>query len=66
MIAVDITTSKLHSLVRNAQIYGVADRVLPLCLPMEEADLVRGDFCFCSPPWGGISYVTSNLYSVVQ
>ena len=66
VIAVDIEASKLHNLIHNAGIYGVANRILPLCMRMEEANRIRGDFCFCSPPWGGISYITSDLYSVAK
>ena len=60
MIAVDLDPIKIKCARRNAQIYGVADRINFICGDfLNVARALRPgsvDAVYLSPPWGGPSY----------
>lgn len=65
VVAVDVNPTTVECLIHNAGIYGVNEHVTPILgnwqqlwairdwLPLE---VVRFDFAFSSPPWGGPAY----------
>ncbi|KAI8330805.1 RNA cap guanine-N2 methyltransferase-domain-containing protein, partial [Choanephora cucurbitarum] len=65
VIAIDLDPVKLHCAKRNAEIYGVADRIeFILGNFFDLAPTLKADTVFLSPPWGGPSYLTEDTYDL--
>lgn len=68
VIAIDIDPNKIKFARRNAEIYGVADKIEFIIgdffkvSSMLKADVI--DVIFMSPPWGGPEYVVNNSFSL--
>lgn len=66
MIAIDIDPDKIWMAKRNAQIYGVADKIEFhvgnfFSMPHDKFNV---DAIFMSPPWGGPSYLNEESFSL--
>ena len=69
VISIDIDPVKIKCARRNAQVYGVADKIQFVCANfMHVAESVRRlapiDAVFLSPPWGGPAYRQSAVFDI--
>ena len=67
--AIDIDPKKLEICKNNCKIYGCEDNIDFIeCdfLKIEQYEPIKvtADYIFLSPPWGGISYKNSDVYSI--
>ncbi|CDW56642.1 trimethylguanosine synthase [Trichuris trichiura] len=67
VIAIDIDPVKIKCARRNAEIYGVSDRIEFLCADFfVVAPHLDADVVFLSPPWGGPNYQLSSTFSILK
>ncbi|KFD56356.1 hypothetical protein M513_02811 [Trichuris suis] len=67
VIAIDIDPVKIKCARRNAEIYGVSDRIEFLCADFfVVAPHLDADVVFLSPPWGGPSYQLSSTFNILK
>ncbi|KAJ3055185.1 Trimethylguanosine synthase [Rhizophlyctis rosea] len=65
VIAVDIDPVKIRCAQHNARVYGVEDKIqFVLGDFMELASTLKADAVFLSPPWGGPSYLTAEMFDM--
>ncbi|KAI8348269.1 RNA cap guanine-N2 methyltransferase-domain-containing protein [Blakeslea trispora] len=65
VIAIDLDPVKLHCAKKNAEIYGVADRIeFILGNFFDLAPTLKADTVFLSPPWGGPSYLAEDTFDL--
>lgn len=69
VFAIDIDPKKLEICKNNCKIYGCKDNIHFIeydFLKIEEYKPIKvtADYIFLSPPWGGISYKNSDIYSI--
>uniref|UniRef100_A0A915KGH1 Trimethylguanosine synthase n=1 Tax=Romanomermis culicivorax TaxID=13658 RepID=A0A915KGH1_ROMCU len=65
VIAVDIDPLKIKCARRNAEIYGVADRIQFICADFfHVAPRLKADVCFLSPAWGGPDYQRQTTFDL--
>ncbi|ORZ00610.1 RNA cap guanine-N2 methyltransferase-domain-containing protein [Syncephalastrum racemosum] len=65
VIAIDIDPVKLHCAARNAEVYGVRDRIeFILGDFFQIAPRLKADAVFLSPPWGGPEYHQQEVFNV--
>ena len=67
--AIDIDPKKIDICKNNCKIYNCKDNIYFieydfLKIEQYEPIKVRADYIFLSPPWGGISYKNSDVYSI--
>lgn len=63
MIACDIDGEQIHMARRNAEVYGVADRIEFRHEDFFKAvQTVHADAVFLSPPWGGPEYLSGRAF----
>ena len=67
--AIDIDPKKIEICKNNCKIYNCKDNIYFieydfLKIEQYEPIKVRADYIFLSPPWGGISYKNSDVYSI--
>uniref|UniRef100_A0A5S6QEE2 Trimethylguanosine synthase n=1 Tax=Trichuris muris TaxID=70415 RepID=A0A5S6QEE2_TRIMR len=67
VIAIDIDPVKVKCARRNAEIYGVGDRIEFLCADFfAVAPHLKADVVFLSPPWGGPNYQQCSAFNVLE
>jgi predicted RNA methylase len=69
--AIDIDPKKIEICKNNCKIYNCKNNIYFIehdFLKIEEYEpiKVRADYIFLSPPWGGISYKNSDIYSIKE
>ena len=69
VFAIDIDPKKIEICKNNCKIYNCKDNIYFieydfLKIEQYEPIKVRADYIFLSPPWGGISYKNSDVYSI--
>ncbi len=67
VLALDLDPIKLKCAKRNAQIYGVADRICFICVDFFHiAPMLTNaaDAVFLSPPWGGPAYLDADVFDL--
>jgi trimethylguanosine synthase len=65
VIAIDLDPIKLRCAKRNAEVYGVADRISFICSDFfHVAPTLKADAIFLSPPWGGPSYLETEVFDL--
>ena len=65
VIAIDLDPVKILCARRNAEIYGVQDRIVFLCGDFFHfAPSIRADAVFLSPPWGGPAYRAAGVFDI--
>ena len=65
VIAIDIDPVKLACARKNAEIYGVADRIEFIQGDfLQLAPHLQADVVFLSPPWGGPEYLSAELFDM--
>lgn len=61
VIAIDVKTRNLEVCERNKYIYNISENLECICGNFVNlAPLLKSDVVFIGPPWGGLSYMTSN------
>lgn len=65
VIAIDIDPIKIEMARHNATIYGV-DKKVEFIIGnfLQLADKLKADVVFLSPPWGGPSYTSQQVYDL--
>jgi trimethylguanosine synthase len=66
VVSLELDSSRLAMAKKNAEIYGVADKIEWIEGDMLKAEGVRGDVVFMSPPWGGTGYMALDYYSIFR
>ena len=63
--AIDIDENKINICKNNSKVYQ-CDNNIEFILDnfLNVKNKIKGDFVFLSPPWGGIKYKDSNVYSI--
>ncbi|CAF0834275.1 unnamed protein product [Adineta steineri] len=65
VIAIDIDPKKIEMAKQNARVYGVEDRIEFIQGDfLELAPTLTADIVYLSPPWGGPSYGTIDLFDL--
>ncbi|CAO3672131.1 unnamed protein product [Rhizopus stolonifer] len=65
VIAIDLDPVKIHCARENAKIYGVEDRIeFILGNFFDLAPTLKADVVFLSPPWGGPSYTSADIFDL--
>ena len=69
VFAIDIDPKKIEICKNNCKIYNCKDNIYFiecdfLKIEQYEPIKVKADYIFLSPPWGGISYKNSDIYSI--
>lgn len=65
VIAIDIDPKKIALARRNADVYGVADRIEFVVGDfLTLAPSLQADVVFLSPPWGGPQYLNVDAYDI--
>ncbi len=69
VFAIDIDPKKIEICKNNCKIYGCEDNIHFIehdFLKIEQYQKIKvtADYIFLSPPWGGISYKNSDIYSI--
>ncbi|CAH1282036.1 unnamed protein product [Diabrotica balteata] len=65
VIAIDIDPKKIEIAENNARVYGVSDKIEFIIGDfLQLADSLKADVVFLSPPWGGPSYLSENVYDL--
>lgn len=65
VIAIDIDPVKIEYARHNAEIYRVADRIEFIVGDyMQLAESLKADVVFLSPPWGGPSYLSADVFDI--
>jgi len=65
VIAIDIDPVRLEYARHNACIYGVQDRISFILGDFFQlAPTLKADVIFLSPPWGGPSYISSDIFDI--
>lgn len=70
VLSIDIDPMKLYMAKKNAQIYGVSDRIEFVCADWLTffndghggPSNIKADVFFSSPPWGGLSYLDADKF----
>jgi len=62
---VDIDPNKIQLARHNAKVYGVADRIQFIVGDFFElAPSLKANVVYMSPPWGGVEYLSEDIYNV--
>ncbi|KAH7294645.1 hypothetical protein KP509_27G011300 [Ceratopteris richardii] len=65
VISIDIDPKKSKYARRNAEIYGVSERIEFIVGDfLELAPTLKADIVFLSPPWGGPQYIKAEKYDI--
>ncbi|KAI9140166.1 RNA cap guanine-N2 methyltransferase-domain-containing protein [Paraphysoderma sedebokerense] len=67
VIAIDKSPIRLACLKRNAQVYGVEDRIeciLGDFFELAKSRRLKADVVFLSPPWGGPEYLNADTFGL--
>lgn len=65
VIAVDIEEKKLNICKSNCKVYQCQDNIeFILGDYLNMVGKIKADYVFLSPPWGGVKYKDSNVYSI--
>lgn len=65
MIAIDIDPKKIECARKNAEIYGVQEKIEFITDDfLKVAPNLKADVVFLSPPWGGPKYSDSSVFDI--
>ena len=65
VIAIDIDAKKIEMARHNAEVYKVADRIDFIVGDfLMLAPFLKADAVFLSPPWGGPSYLSDDVFDI--
>jgi hypothetical protein len=66
VVSIELDSRRIAMAKKNAEIYGVGDKIEWVEGDMLKAQGVRGDVVFMSPPWGGTGYMALDYYSIFR